>query len=184
MVEEFDFKFEKQKEIQYLAFLYKEEAKKCYQNEAYLSGCILIGAALEALLLSTITTFPELARGAQCIPKSKGKIKKLDKWSLGELIAVAKEVNWLPSELRLSNKWKIISIEEGNYFEVIQKTRNLVHPTQYVKRIGSKKRITKKHLLACFEIVNDASKYLSQSLEMYIKILKDESRKRKILNEE
>ena len=77
---DFDFTPNEQKEIQRLAFLYRREARKCYSIKAYLSGCILMGAAMEALLLATINCYPELVLEAKYAPKIKNnKINKVKK---------------------------------------------------------------------------------------------------------
>lgn len=177
---DFDFSLEQQKRIQHLAFLYRNEAEKCFSVKAYLSGCILIGAAFEALLLSTINSFPELVLNAKNTPKNDGKIKKLERWSLGELITVAKEIGWLPSDLYSEEKWKIVGINTEDYFEVVQRIRNLIHPARYTKEFG-RKRITKKHLIICFNIVNNAANFLYQSLRINLGILKKENKKRKAM---
>lgn len=174
---DFDFNLKQQKEVMRLAFLYKREAKKCYFAKAYLSGCILMGAAMEALLLSTINCFPELILGAKTAPKIKGKIKPLEKWGLGKLIEVAEELNWLPPNLLPKDKWAIADIKAGDYFEVVQKIRNLIHPARYAKELG-RRRITKKHLIACFNIADNASNYLFKALKNYILILKEEKERR------
>lgn len=177
---DFDFSLEQQKKIQHMALLYKKEAEKCFSVGAYLSSCILIGAALEALLLSTINSFPELVLNAKTTPRIRGKIKKLEKWSLGELINVAKEVSWLPSNLFSKDEMKITGIKKEDYFEFVQKTRNLIHPTLYANELGRRK-VTKKHLIACFNIVNNASYYLYQSLKTNIGILNEEKERRSVI---
>jgi len=40
-----------------VATLYKKQAEKCREGKAYLAGCILMGAAFEAILLATAHCF-------------------------------------------------------------------------------------------------------------------------------
>jgi len=42
-----------------LANLYKSEADKCGKSRAYLTGCIILGTALEAGLLAMTECYPE-----------------------------------------------------------------------------------------------------------------------------
>lgn len=175
---DFDFTLDQQKEIQRIALQYKREAKKCYSAKAYLSGCILIGAAMEGLLLSTINCFPEIILTAKSAPRAKGKIKHFGEWKLFELLSVAKELGWLPTSLSSQESWEIAKAEIGDYIDIIRKTRNLIHPARYAKELG-KKRITKKYLEACFEIVDDASDCLHKVLKSYLAMLRKEMRMRK-----
>ena len=94
---DFDFTLDQQKAIQRIALQYKREAEKCYSAKAYLAGCVLIGAAMEGLLLSTINCFPELIFAVKSAPRIKGKIKHYEKWTFAELLRVAKELGWLSS---------------------------------------------------------------------------------------
>ena len=74
----FDFSLDKQKEILRIALLYRMEAKKCYSTKAYLAGCIMMGAALEALLLASLNSYPPLILDVKGVPKKDGKIERIN----------------------------------------------------------------------------------------------------------
>ncbi len=167
MEDNYDFcvSLDEQIEIQNLAFLYRKEARKCSFFRAHLSGCILIGAAFEALLLASINSFPEYVIESNNAPRTRNKkIKALKKWTLGELINVSKEIGLLTTPNLENSNWQNIEVNPENYYEVVQKTRNLVHPVKYMDEVG-KKRITKKQLEICFEIVYSASDCLYKALK-------------------
>ena len=169
----FDFNLEQQNKIHRIAIQYKREARKCYTAKAYLSGCILMGAAMEALLLSAINCFPEIISTAKSAPTKKREIKHFEKWKLKELLAVANELNWLPCALSKDEEWNTANAKIGDYVDIVRQIRNLIHPVQYAKEF-SRKRITKKYLDACFSIVDAASDNLSKVVNMII-----EERKRR-----
>jgi len=168
---------EQQKEILRIATQYKREAKKCFGARVYLSGCVLIGAAMEAILLSTANCFPEIIVSTKHAPKKNGKIKRLDKWTLMDLLAVAKELNWLPSGLSPEDEWNSANAKIGDYVDVVRQIRNLIHPVRYLNNLG-RKRFTKKYLEACFEIVDTAIDYLSSLIKDSLSIMLREKERR------
>ena len=175
---DFDFSLDEQDRIQNLAFEYRNEAEKCQSAGAYLSGCILMGSALEALLLTTINCFPQLVLKAKSVPKKNGKIKHFAEWGLADLIKVANELTLLPSGLSPNDDWNTANAQIGDYTDIIRQIRNLVHPGRYLKELGWEK-IPKEYLEACFNIVDAASEYLSKVIESSHTMLLDEQEKRK-----
>src|SRR6266849_1033548 len=93
------------KEVMRLCGVYYREAKRCSQAKAYLAGCIMLGAALEAQLVGMIHCFSEDVSGASCVPKRHGKPKALLQWGLGELLEVSKKLGWLPFGLSAAEAW-------------------------------------------------------------------------------
>jgi hypothetical protein len=176
-MEDFALSTEQEKEILSLAALYRREAKKCFGAKAYLSGCVLIGAAMEAILLSAINCFPEIIASAKCAPKNKGKIKRLDRWTFSELLDVARELNWLPSELSPEDQWSSAHANIGDYVDLVRQIRNLIHPVRYVNDF-SRKRVTKKYLEACFKIVDSAADRLYLLISEALKIMLEEKERR------
>ncbi|MEA2015724.1 MAG: hypothetical protein U9O59_03280 [Actinomycetota bacterium] len=168
---------ELEKEILNLATIYKREAEKCLDAKAYLSGCVLTGAAMEAILLSFANCFPEIIASAKCTPKKKGKIKSLNKWTFENLLAVVKELNFLPSALSLEDEWSSVRAEIGDYVEVVRQIRNLIHPIRYANDF-SRKRITKKYLETCFKIVETAIDYLYSYITDSLKTMLIEKERR------
>ncbi len=146
-----------------LARLYQREAERCQESKAYLAGCVMIGAAFEASLLAFANCYPEEALGSVAAPRRKRTIKPLIDWSLAELLAVAKECNWLPSALSLNDEWDEAKAKIGDYGEVIRQIRNLVHPARYALD-WPRKRITKNIWKLTFKILDVANEYLQFEL--------------------
>jgi hypothetical protein len=122
--------------------VYGMEADACYDAGAYLASCIMLGAGIEGYLLLLISLFTEQAFQTRAAKKLKHK--NILKWDLGELLQVARDLNWLPSEV--SNA---LSGDE------IRKLRNLIHPGRLVKdysgRTIDKQKLDALHA-TCFEI--------------------------------
>jgi len=174
----FDFSLEKQIKIHRISLFYKREAEKCLNAKAYLSGCIFIGAAMEGLLITTINCCYYLILETKSAPRKKGEVKELELWKFHELLSVAKELMWLPSSLSPEEEWDIARAQIGDYVEVIRQIRNLIHPVRYVDDIG-KKKITKKYLAACFNILEAAADQLTMVVKLSLKAMRVEQRKRR-----
>jgi hypothetical protein len=133
---------------------YGTEANACYDAGAYLASCVMLGASIEGFLLLLISLFPE--ESFRTATGKKLKNRNLLKWKLGELLAVARELNWLPSDL--SNA---LSGDD------VQKLRNLVHPGRLVKD-SSGRTIDEQKLDAlhatCFEIYVRLSEKVESSV--------------------
>jgi len=146
-------------EVIRLARQYHREAEKCQEAKAYLAGCVMIGAAFEAMLLSFANCYPEEASMASAAPRRKGAVRPLLDWSLTNLLVVAKECSWLPSGLSTDEEWDEAKAQIADYGEVIKHIRNLVHPARYVIDFFHKK-VTKKYFEAVFEIIEVTNDYL------------------------
>lgn len=68
---------------------FEKEAGKCRDGQAYFAGCVMVGAALEAMLLVMTRTFPHQVR-------YRGH-RVAERKTLGQLIGIAKECGWLDS---------------------------------------------------------------------------------------
>jgi hypothetical protein len=133
-------------EILRLSRTYYQQAEKCHDNGAFLAGCVMIGAALEATLLAFANCFPEDVLVSSL-----------------ELLAVAKDRNWLPSGLSLDDEWDAAKAKIGDYAEVVRRVRNLVHPARYAKEMP-RKRITKQYLESSFNIMHIATQHLENKI--------------------
>jgi hypothetical protein len=116
-------------------------------------------AAFEALLLAFVNCYPDEASASQAAPRRRGALRPLLDWSLADLLAVAKERNWLPSRLSSDDEWDEARAQIGDYGEVIREIRNLVHLARYAVDFP-RKRITKRYLESAFEIFDVANDYL------------------------
>lgn len=150
---------EQYNEVVRLARTYHREALRCRDGKAYLAGCVMMGAALEASLLAFVNCYPDEALCSTVAPTKGGITKPLAHWSLAELLAVAKERGWLPSALSLDEEWNDKKAQIGDYTEVLREIRNLIHPARHMLDLP-RKRITKRYLETSFEIFEVATDYL------------------------
>jgi hypothetical protein len=143
--------------------LYWREAERCEKAKAYLAGCVMLGSALETLLLLMVNVYHEEAAATGQVPTKGKKVKKpkaLLDWDLGELLRVAKAAKWLPAGLELGAEWNSRKAEVGDHAEVVRMVRNLVHPGRYRKE-HFRGRITKKYLEHQFEVVEACREWLA-----------------------
>jgi len=149
-------------ELLRLCNLYYREAEKCEKSKAYLAGCIMLGATLEAALLAFSYLFsseiPE-----ELIPKYNGKTKNLLSWDLSQLLKIARKCNWLPARLNVDEDWNHRKAHIGDYVIVLKDIRNLIHAGRYIRDF-SNMRITKKRMLLCFETLEIATDYLLKKI--------------------
>ncbi len=163
-------------EILRLQGYYYREAKKCRAAKAYLSGCAMLGASLEAALIGMVNCFADEVTDRGALPRSKGRTKPLLNWNLSELLRVAKKMNWLPAGLALEEEWNRRRARIGDYAEVVRILRNLVHPARYLSE-HARRRITSRHLSLAFEVLEIAVRNLESNLHAAMRAeLKQESR--------
>src|ERR1017187_5057257 len=143
---------EEEKELSRLNQFYWKEALRCEEAKAYLAGCVMLGAALENLLILMINCYSDEADLTGKVPTVKGKSKPLLSWKYIELLRVAKAAKWLPSALDLEDEWSSRKARIGDYAEVVRMVRNLAHPACYVAD-HYRSRVTRKYLQRQFEVV-------------------------------
>ena len=113
--------------------VYRLQAFRCRKSKAYLAGCIMFGAALETALLTTTSLYSDEATKSKKLPtKKNGEPKPLLRWTLFELLAVAKDLEWLPATLSLDEEFDAQKARIGDYAEIVRQVRNLVHPAEYL----------------------------------------------------
>jgi hypothetical protein len=143
---------DEEKELWRLNRFYWKEAERCEKAKAYLAGCVMLGSALENILILMISLYDTDAERTGKVPKKNAKPKPLLKWDLAELIAVAKAAGWLPAGLKLHEDWNSKKARVGDYAEVARMMRNLAHPARYLSD-HPRGRVTKRFLQRQFEIV-------------------------------
>jgi hypothetical protein len=149
--------------------------------KAYLAGCVMIGAALEAELLAMCYCYSDEIQ-EQLIPKQKnGKPRHLFAWTLFQLLHMARECGWLPAHLNLHEDWDKKRADIGDYAVVLKDMRNLVHASRHIADFP-KSRVTKRRMEMCFEILEIASSHLQAKLHQSLKVAM-EKEKKKTLNE-
>ena len=143
---------EEEKELWRLQRFYWKEAIRCEDAKAYLAGCVMLGSALETILILMIDLSADETQKTGKFPTSKGKPKPLLKRDLADLLKVAKAAGWLPTALDLNSDWNWRKAKVGDYAEVVRMMRNLAHPARY-RQDHTGRRVTNKYLQRQFEIV-------------------------------
>lgn len=151
-------------EVLWCAVRYYREAMKCRDSKAFHAACVMVAAAFESLLLAFVDCYAEEAAALAAAPRRGKVIKPLRAWTLANLLAVAKERNWLPAGLSPDDAWDDAKAKVGDYCEVIRQIRNLIHPLRYVAD-SPRTRITKRYFESVFLIFAVASDYLQDKIE-------------------
>ena len=150
-------------EILRLSRLYRREAVRCREAAAFVAGCVMLGAALESMLVATASIYWREAKRALAAPKQKGRVRPLAEWDLGSLLAVARELNWLPAGLERGEGWSRRKAKIGDYAEALHQVRNLVHAGYYLRK-HSPARVTKRYFEGYFEILDVAVSWLNNKV--------------------
>lgn len=143
---------EERRELWRLSRVYWKEALRCEEAKAYLAGCVMLGSALETLLILMIDCHDEEAENTGQAPNQGGRVKPLLDWKLAELLRVAKAAKWLPAALDSADDWDPRKARIGDYAEVVRMVRNLAHPARY-QADHHGRRFTEKYLQHQFEVV-------------------------------
>lgn len=168
---------EQEKELWRLFRFYWKEAHRCEKSKAYLAGCVMLGSALENLLLLMINSHSEEIEELGAFPKNQHQPRPLVKWTLAELLKAAKAANWLPYGIGQGEKWNGRKAKIGDYAEVARMVRNLLHPARYMID-HSHARITNKYLQRQFEVVLACRDWLIyHNNEVLIKTMEKEKEK-------
>lgn len=151
---------EDEKELYRLQSFYWNEALRCEKANAHLAGCVMLGSALESLLILMVNVYTDEADRTGKAPIKKGKPKPLLEWNLAELLRVAKAAQWLPSALDLDDEWSSRKAQIGDYAEVVRMVRNLAHPARYAAD-HPRRRVTRKYLQQQFDTVSHCCDWLA-----------------------
>ena len=68
---------EEEREFHRLNQFYWKEALWCEESKAHLAGCVMLGSALETLLILMINCYSDEAEQTEKVPMRKGKPKPL-----------------------------------------------------------------------------------------------------------
>src|SRR5437868_3950568 len=100
-----------------------EEAQRCKEHGLYRPACVMLGAALEAVLLATIMLGEPSLKAVGNWPGKKDPLR-LD---LGEMVDVAFKAGWIPAEYR-GRQLDLDEGDLGNAVDWMRWLRNLLHP--------------------------------------------------------
>jgi hypothetical protein len=123
---------------------YFSEAKRCRAGKAYLAGIVMVGAALETILMCMVCCDSKKIAAWDGAPEWRHELKPLRRWSMTELMDAAEFAGWLPKALR-GSAWDSGRALPGDYAEVLRQFRNLVHPNRYLQHFPHE-RFSKKLL--------------------------------------
>jgi hypothetical protein len=150
-----------ERELLGLSMVYWREARKCEKAKAYLAGTVMLGSALETLLMLMVNCYPEDVERTGLFPIRKGVGRPLLEWNLADLLRVAAAANWLPRGLNSGDDWDARKTKVGDHAEVVRVVRNLLHPGRYVQD-HHRKRVTAKYLQRMFEFVLHCRDWLAE----------------------
>jgi hypothetical protein len=131
-----------------------EEAERCEAAAAYLAATVLYGSILEGVLEGLANKEPKTANSSPAAPKGDdGRPKRFSDWKFKEWIAVARNVDWIPSSV-------------GAYVDQLRGYRNLIHFSQQLREgLTADKhlaKVTRSVLDAVLQHISDASNSGSQ----------------------
>ncbi len=146
-----------------ITITYQREADKCAKGRAYLAGCVMLGPALEAALLTFTDCHLDVVEQSGKVPIRNGKPKPLRDWTLAQLVVVARDLDWLPAGLALEEAWDKQRAKIGDYADVVRQARNLVHPVRYLEDYPAT-GIKKKQFEFIYDILSAAVDHLLERL--------------------
>lgn len=114
-----------------------EEAALAFAGRAYLAAVIVLGSLLEGALLAKCLENNEAAQVSISAPRSNGKVKPYNQWSLSDFIEVADNNFWIHKT-------------RNDFADTLRDYRNMVHPFNAYHR-GY--RVDKPMATICWEVV-------------------------------
>jgi len=123
------------KKVLGLIEFFDEEIEKCRRANAYFAGTVMIGAAIEAILLAMTYTLSD-EELKNIISKVKEKFKKelscdRKKWALDDLIKIAITCGWIPYKGAEDPDEGALGDWLLNY---VKEIRNFIHPGKWLNK--------------------------------------------------
>lgn len=142
-----------------IAIRYEREALKCASIRAYYAACIMLGAALEAILIQMCDLFKGETKEAISRLEKKPKGHPV-RWGLDDLIKVAVEAGWLPRK-RGSNSDEPGA---GELIHLVRRLRDLSHPGRHLREL-EEAPIRANAFRASYGVYDDARDWFWMKLE-------------------
>lgn len=124
------------------------EIEQCLAVGAPLAVIFLVGSTLEGLLMELAMAHPTQYTSSDAAPQLRGSPKRLDTWTLGELITVSRAL-------------RIVGDDVLKHADHVRNFRNYIHPRQQLRENFEPRMITAQiaqHvLLATLADLNNAS---------------------------
>jgi len=125
-----------------------EEIKICLESKASLSAIFLIGSTLEGILLGVALKDIQKYNSSKSSPKDKeGKVKKLQDWTLSNMIDVACDVGHLQQDVK-------------KFSHAVRDFRNYIHPYQ---QMSERFNPTEDTAQICWKVLQAAVNELNQN---------------------
>ncbi|MBN8737757.1 MAG: hypothetical protein J0H27_16010 [Xanthomonadales bacterium] len=147
-------------ELLRLSRMYRREAHRCIEAQAYLAGCVVAGSALETALTAIVHLYANKVEHAGFAAQRNGSAKRLLDWNLSDLLNASSGMGWLPRALEKGADWSDRRAKVGDYADVLRQIRNLAHPARYLQD-QSPSRITRKHAEFSLEVLDAAVSHLA-----------------------
>lgn len=145
---------------------YHREAELCAETGAYLAGCVMLGAALEGALIGVAdeeALRADIEKSSHAVRDKNGNLVPAENWPLHRLIALARELNWLPAKLPPDEDIDLDEALEqgdvGDFVEYVREVRNLVHPGKHVREYPDVS-IGDKHYEDCYTVFEESLRHL------------------------
>lgn len=136
------------------------ESERCAKVRAYYAACVLQAAAFEGLLLAMCDGFlDDVETYVRTLPSYERPRGPMGKWSLDNLIKIARGLKWLPSRRHIKGRRKI-----GDHVELVKELRNLVHPGKHIRDYPNVS-LRKGHYSDSYTIVRQATGHLWQKFK-------------------
>ena len=141
-----------------LAVFYHREGIRCLRGRAYLAACVMQGAALEASLQAMCFLYPEQVKKTSVYQRKQFRKKrnKALEFKYYELINIADELSWFPSERITWGKRTTLA----GFAHELRKLRNYVHPGLWAPEQPNSTKFTKRVYGVAYEIFDVANSWL------------------------
>ncbi len=157
-----------------LATFYHREARRCAQGRAYLAAVVMQVAALEASLQAMCAIYNEEVTKTAVYRQKRfhSKQNRVLEFSLNQLLNIAAELSWFPSE-RVT--WGGKKVDLAGIAHEIRKLGNLVRPGEWAGERRSMAKFTKGEYEVVYEVFDVASSWLLRRVEQgLLKAMKPE----------
>ncbi len=151
---------------------YRGEAQVCAEAGGYLAACVMLGAALEGALVSMAelkALRPDIEKSSEAVRDKNGDLVPPENWPFRKLLALAKELNWLPAKLPPDEDIDLHEALErgdvGDFVEYVKEVRNLVHPGKYAREYPDVS-IGDKHYEDCYTVFGLSIRHLMWRLDL------------------
>lgn len=118
-----------------LAAFYDQEALRCAKARAYFAAAVLQAAALEAMLHSMCSLFPEQVKKTTVYKgwKFKTKRNRFLEFKFAHLIKIARELKWFPPK---KTTWAGTRGDLAHFADGMREIRNHVHADKWARQVS------------------------------------------------